>query len=190
MSSTPATGAHRAPAQGRPEGAGPVDVRPALAADAAVVAALMQEAHAVHAAALPDVFQPPTSLVATPRDVTDLLADPGRLLFVAVLAGRVVGYAHAEVQATAATPYKRPSALLYLHAMGVAAADRGRGAGRALLDAVRDAAVARGLHGVALDVYAFNAAARALYAREGFVPLRERLVAPLAVPPTAAGADP
>jgi ribosomal protein S18 acetylase RimI-like enzyme len=162
---------------GAPAPSAPAEVRPATAADAAAVAALMREAHAFHAAALPDVFQPPAATVATPEDVLRLLADPGRLLYVAVLAGGVAGYAHAEVQDAPATPYKRASARLYLHAMGVAAAHRGRGAGRALLAAVRDAAAARGLGGVALDVYAFNTAARALYAREGFVPLRERLVA-------------
>jgi hypothetical protein len=45
------------------------------------------------------------------------------------------------------------------------------------------AAAARGLDGVELYVYAFNAGARALYLREGLVPLRERQVAP-AVRPT------
>lgn len=60
----------------------------------------------------------------------------------------------------------------HLHAMGVAAAHRGREAGGALLRAVREAAAARGLAGVSLEVYAFNAAARAFYERAGFVPPR------------------
>ena len=154
------------------------EVRPAAPADAAAVAAIAQETHALHAAALPEIFQPPPSTVLTPADVERLTAQAGHVWLVAVRDGRVVGYAHAEVQETPATAYKHASAELYLHAMGVTAAHRGGGVGHALLGAVRDAAAARALGGVTLDVYAFNGGARAFYEREGFVPLRERLVWP------------
>lgn len=154
------------------------EVRPAEPRDAPAIAALVQEMHAFHAAALPELFQPPEATVMTPADVVRLTARPGFLLLVAVQEGSVVGYAHAEVQEEPATAYKRASALLHLHAMGVTASRRGGGVGRALLAAVREAAAARGLAGVSLEVYAFNTAARAFYAREGFAPLRERLVAP------------
>ena len=154
------------------------EVRPAEPRDAPAVAALMQEMHAFHAAALPELFQPRDWAVITPQEVERLAARAGHVLLVAVQAGCVVGYAHAEAQESPATAYKRVSALLHLHAMGVTAARRGGGVGRALLAAVRDAAAARGLAGVSLEVYAFNSAARAFYLREGFAPLRERLVAP------------
>ena len=120
------------------------EVRRAEATDGAAVAVLVQEAHAFHAAALPDVFQPPAATVVTAADIAHLVTQPAQLLFVAVLGGAVVGYAHAEVQETPATPYKRASAVLHLHAMRVGVAHRGRGAGRALLQAVRAAAAARG----------------------------------------------
>jgi ribosomal protein S18 acetylase RimI-like enzyme len=154
------------------------EVRPAESRDAAAVAGLAQEVHAMHAAALPAVFQPPGARVLTPSDVERLAGRPGHLLLVAVRADAVVGYAHAEVQAEPETAYKRARTVLYLHAMGVAAAHRGHGIGRALLDAVRRAAAARGIPEVSLDVYAFNTATRAFYRREGFVTFRERLVAP------------
>lgn len=160
-----------------------IEVRLAAAIDAAAVAALAQEAHALHAAALPGVFQPPATPVVSPGEIARLATRPEHLLLVALQTGEVVGYAHAEVQEAPATPYKRASALLHLHAMGVSAAHRRRGVGRALLEAVRGAAAARGLSGVSLDVYAFNAAARAFYEREGFVTLRERLVTPGSVRP-------
>jgi len=60
--------------------------------------------------------------------------------------------------------------------MGVAEQHRGRGVGHALLAAVRAIAASRALDGVSLEVYAFNAAARAFYEREGFVGQRERMV--------------
>jgi diamine N-acetyltransferase len=153
-----------------------MQVRLATPEDAAGIAAVALEVHALHAAALPEVFQPPTEAVVTPADIARLREQPGQLVFVAVAGGEIVGYAHAEVQETPATSYKRAAARLHLHAMGVAAECRGGGVGSALLAAVREAAVGRGLTRVSLEVYAFNAGARAFYEREGFVTLRERLV--------------
>ena len=152
------------------------DVRPAAAPDAAAVAAIAREVHALHAAALPDVFQPPGPTTATAEEMAALLTRPGQLLLVATIDAAVVGYAHAEEQVAPATPIKRAAALLHVHAMGVSAAHRGRGVGHALLAAVRELAAARDYDGVSLEVYAFNAAARAFYEREGFVGQRERMV--------------
>jgi ribosomal protein S18 acetylase RimI-like enzyme len=152
------------------------EVRHADLGDVAAIAALAQEIHAIHAAALPDIFQPPSATVVTAADFQRLMIDPGHVLLVASEADEIIGYAHAEVQEAPATSYKRASALLHVHAMGVVAARRGRGAGRALLAAVREAARVRELVGVSLEVYAFNGAARAFYEREGFAPLKERLV--------------
>jgi ribosomal protein S18 acetylase RimI-like enzyme len=166
-----------------------IEVRPAAAAHAEAVAAIACEVHALHAQALPHVFQPPETPVVTPADMARLAASAGQLLLVAVADGTVAGYVHAEPQVTPPSPYKRAGALLHVHAMGVGAAHRGRGVGRALLRALRAAAAERGLDGVSLEVYAFNAAARAFYAREGFTSERERLVAPLDAPgPPAADA--
>ena len=152
-------------------------VRPATPADCAAVAAIAREVHALHAAALPHVFQPPAPSVATPDGMAALLGRPDTLLLVATETegDTVVGYTHAEVQAAPATPIKRAASLLHVHAMGVSAAHRGRGVGHALLAAIRAAATARGCEGVSLEVYAFNAAARAFYEREGFAGVRERM---------------
>ena len=152
------------------------DVRPADARDAAAVAAIARSVHALHAAALPDTFQPPAESVATAEEMVALLARPDHLLLVATDGDAVVGYAHAEEQRAPATPIKRAAALLHVHAMGVAERHRGRGVGHALLAALHDLAAARGLDGLSLEVYAFNAAARAFYEREGFVGQRERMV--------------
>ena len=154
-----------------------IEVRRARTTDAAALAALAQEAHAVHAAALPDVFQPASrGPVLTPAEAARVVEAPGQLWLLALDGGAAVGYAHAEVQEAPASPYKLPSRRLHVHAMGVRAAARRRGVSRALLAAVRAEAAERGLPEVSLEVYAFNSAARALYAREGFAPLRELLV--------------
>lgn len=56
---------------------------------------------------------------------------------------------------------------------------RGRGAGRAMMDAAEDAARARGLAYVSLMVTEDNRAARALYDGAGFVTERRMLTKPL-----------
>lgn len=56
---------------------------------------------------------------------------------------------------------------------------RGSGAGTALLQAVADEARARGFRELRLDVIDTNPRARALYERNGFVPLRTERLGPL-----------
>jgi len=65
-----------------------------------------------------------------------------------------------------------------LDQMGVAAAARGRGAGTGLIAAVRGDALEAGADEVRLSIWAFNAGARAFYARCGFVTYQERLWLP------------
>ena len=167
----------------RTPGAGAIVVRAATADDGPPIAALSGETHALHAAAHPHLFQPPGADVVRAVDVLALLGRPERVLLVATRDGDFAGYAHAEVERAPATALKRADAVLHVHEMGVRPAHRRCGVGRALLAAVRAEAAARGLATVSLDVYAFNAEARALYEAAGFAPLRTRLVAP-AAPPT------
>ena len=151
-------------------------------ADAAAVAALSHAVHAMHAAALPEVFQRADAPALAPADIAREIERAGPLFLVARRDGDFAGYARAELQDEPATALKRASRLLHVHEMAVRPEHRGHGVGRALLGAMRAVAVERGARGVTLEVYAFNAEARAFYAREGFAPLRERLVAPVGDP--------
>ena len=153
-------------------------VRRAHERDAAAIAAIAREVHALHASALPAVFQPPGAEAATAADFARLTSTAGHLLLVAHDVEAIVGYAHAEIQRHAASSYKRASAQLHVHAMGVAGAHRGGGIGTALLAALRDEARRASLDGLSLEVYAFNEAARRFYEREGFVAERTRMTGP------------
>ena len=155
-----------------------VDVRRAQQADGAAIAAIAQEVHTMHAGALPEVFQPPGAAVATAADFARLAGAAGHLLLVALDGEGIVGYAHAEIQRHDATSYKRSSARLHVHAMGVASARRDRGIGAALLAALRAEARRESLDGLSLEVYAFNEAARRFYERAGFAEERTRMTAP------------
>ena len=153
-----------------------IEIRRAESADAAAVAAIARETHDLHATALPEVFQPGSSAVVAAEDIARLSERPGHVVLVALLDGEVAGYAHAEAQETPASGYKRASAMMHVHAMGVTADRRGRGVGHSLLMAMRREAAQRGLSGISLEVYGFNEAAHAFYAREGFAIERQRLV--------------
>lgn len=159
-----------------------IRVRPFESADASRLAELVREIHAFHATALPGMFQPAGTAVLSAEDIERRAAEPEQLWLVALEGDLVVGYAHAEEQRTPPTAYKRASAVMHVHGMGVTSTQRSRGAGHALMEAVRTEAAARGLDAVTLEVYAFNSAARDFYAREGFSPLRELLIAPLTSP--------
>lgn len=142
----------------------------------AALAALVQEAHRAHAALLPAVFQPGEATVLTTGELAGLVAAPEQRWWLATADdGRAVGFLQAEVQRVPASRHKRAAARLHVVAMGVARVARRGGVGRALLAAARAEALTEALGEVTLEVYAANAAARALYAAEGFHPLRTLL---------------
>jgi ribosomal protein S18 acetylase RimI-like enzyme len=65
--------------------------------------------------------------------------------------------------------------ILYFDQIAVTESDRGRGHGRRLIEAGVALARELGIGIVELDVYAFNAKARAFFLSQGFEPQRERL---------------
>lgn len=94
------------------------------------------------------------------------LASPHNHYVVDEDAGRPRGYA--GLRAAAGAPDAD------IQTIALAADARGRGRGRALLTALLDEAVARGVREVFLDVRADNPVAQALYASEGFVEIGRR----------------
>lgn len=69
--------------------------------------------------------------------------------------------------------------VLQMDGIFVDAQARGRGVGSALLAAIANDAVRRGCHCVELDVIDSNPRAKALYEREGFVPIKVEHTGPL-----------
>ena len=96
-------------------------------------------------------------------------------MLVACAGDEPVGYASAQVQRRAETPFRHSMEHLSVHWMGVLAQWRRQGVGRALIDAMRAEAATRGLSAVTLDVWEFNTEARAFYEKVGFRPQRHIL---------------
>jgi GNAT superfamily N-acetyltransferase len=134
------------------------DIRPATATDIPALVALMTTFYAESEFVLP--AEPAT------RAFEALLADP-RLgaAWLALVNGAPAGHAvltvcfsmeYGGLRGFVDDLYVRPDA-------------RGRGVGAALLDAIRAAAVARGVRALHVETGPDNATARRLYARAGYV---------------------
>jgi GNAT superfamily N-acetyltransferase len=142
----------------------------------AAIATLTAEVQALHVAAMPHLFRPPSEGLFPLARLRALLASADHVVLVAEVDGAVVGNAHAEVQRRAESPFRRATAVLHVHQMAVGGEWRGRGIGTRLLDAMRTAARERGIATLELNVWSFNAEAREFYARAGFVSAREIMV--------------
>ena len=121
-------------------------------------------------------FKPPGPQAFPPDAAAALLGNPYNLVLVAEIDAAPVGYVYAGVTRHAETPWRWAYDMVYVHQIGVRAAHRRRGVGAALIAAVRAEAASRNVALLALDVWSFNADARAFFQRQGFAPYNERMV--------------
>ena len=152
----------------------PITVRRATSADAGLLSSLNAEVQAIHAAALPAWFKP-VGAQGFPAAAAGLVDNPGNLVFVAAVGAEPAGYVYASVSRHAETPWRHAYEMIYLHQIGVRAVHRRRGVGAALIGAVRTEAASRNVALLGLDVWSFNAGAKAFFQRQGFAPYNERL---------------
>ena len=148
-----------------------ITVRRATSADAELLSSFNAEVQAIHAAALPTWFKPP----GPPAFPPGLVDNPNNLVFVADVGAAPAGYVYASVSRHAETPWRLAYEMIYLHQIGVRAAHRRHGAGAALIAAVRAEAASRNVALLGLDVWSFNADAKAFFQRQGFAPYNERM---------------
>ncbi len=156
-----------------------IAVRRATSADAELLSSLNAEIQAIHAAALPSWFKPPGPQSFPPAAAAALVDNPNNLVFVAEDGADPAGYVYASLTRHAETPWRYASEMIYIHQIGVRAAQRRRGAGAALIGAVRAEAASRNVALLGLDVWSFNADAKAFFQRQGFAPYHERLWRPV-----------
>ena len=152
-----------------------VVVRRASTVDAELLSSLNAEVQAIHAAAVPSWFKPPGPDTFPPSAAAALIGKTTSLVFIAEIDRAPVGYAYAEVVHHAENPWRYAHDMLYLHQIGIRAGHRRKGAGAALLAAIRLDADSRGIALIALDVWTFNDEARAFFACQGFMPYTERM---------------
>jgi len=152
-----------------------INVRPASTGDAETISALNAEVQALHHAQMPWRFKPPGQESFSPAAAAKLLAKPENLLFLGEIDDGPAGYIYGEIIERPETPFTLAFSQIYIHHICVASAFRGSGLGAAMIAVVENAAAARGIGQVALDVWSFNASARVFFARAGYTPYIERL---------------
>lgn len=144
-----------------------ITVRRATTRDAALIATLIADVQALHAAALPGRFKP-VGKASYAKDAAAALANPERLVFIACVGDEPAGFIHAETIRQPETSLLHAQQTLYIHAISVRPAYRRRGVGSALMEALRAAGKSMRIEQVGLNVWTFNEAARAFFRRQGF----------------------
>lgn len=157
-----------------------VRVREAAAADVATLARLYGEFHSFHVAGVPDLLRNPDPGEANPvdfeRQVIAIVADEDALMLLAEERGAAVGFAEAYLRTDERTPFTHERRYVLLQSVGVTTASRGRGAGRALVDAVERWARSRGAVELRLNTWDFDGGPLGFYERLGYTTQKRRLV--------------
>jgi ribosomal protein S18 acetylase RimI-like enzyme len=156
-------------------GAMSILVRRASKADAEAISRLNADVQAVHAAALPGWFKPPSASTFPPAEAAELIEGPDSLVFLAELGSEPAGYAYAEVIRRPEEPWREAFEMAYLEHISVRPEFRRKGVGAALIGAWRAGAAELGITLLGLDVWSFNEDARRFFRRHGFTAYNERL---------------
>lgn len=163
-------------------------IRSATVDDTTAIAELNALVQGIHADAHPDIFQLPNGQ----KFVEDWGSERGEgntFTFLALLAGKPVGYAHGEIFQRTESVYHRSHEMIYVHQLCVAPEARGQGIATSLLDAAKQLGREHGIDRLALDVWRFNEPARRFFERYGLRTYNERRWMRIGAEPPAKAAD-
>lgn len=142
-----------------------MEIRNAEPGDFKTVHQLVQQVHTLHANARPDIFYNADPL--TQQDYQELIQSENAIALTAVSAGKIVGYACAELRHVLESPILKPRIVAHLNVLSVSPDFQKHGAGKALLLAAEAEAKKRGASSLELLVWEFNENAAAFYRRLG-----------------------
>ena len=146
-----------------------MNIRFAAPGDIPALIRLLQQVGQVHHQIRPDLFRAGAQKYDA-QALEDLLADPGRPIFVAEEGGRVLGYAFCIHQIVENDPVLMDRKSLYVDDLCVDEACRGRGVATALYDHLCGYARAKGFQAVTLNLWAGNETAQRFYLSRGMQP--------------------
>ena len=150
-----------------------MQIRPALPEDYAAAAALEQSVYTLHQANRPDFFPRRDTAMSEAR--YRAMLENGTIFLLAEDEGRVIGQATAIRRSYKDHPVFLDIEWLEIDDISVDPAFQGRGAGKALFEAMTARARALGLHRVELTVWSFNQKARSFYEKMGMRSRIDRL---------------
>jgi ribosomal protein S18 acetylase RimI-like enzyme len=153
-------------------------VRAAGSEDVPALARLNAEVQALHRAARPDRYSDPPA-AAIEDFFRRTLADGDVAVLIAEEGGAAIGFAVIRRKHPADDLFALPRLTVNVDGIGVTAAARRRGAGRALMAAAEDQARAWGAAALSLDVQGFNQDALHFYRALGYAVVTTRMAKPL-----------
>lgn len=142
-------------------------VRRATMSDFAGVVRLRDQLARQSRARRPDIYRP-MMLGQTEALFNAQLGVPGETIYVAEIAGAVIGYAWVATGEGTGNDGMFPRRFAYVYQLIVDASTHNRGAGRALLASIEADALADGVEVLQLNVDATNVDAKAFYDRVGW----------------------
>ena len=157
-------------------------IREATEGDFEALCTVVDEVDELHRRALPHRFKASEGPARPSEYFVDAIRADDVGLFVAEIAGQMVGLVHVIVKDVAAMPILVPRRYAVVENLVVLRRHRRRGVGRALLERAEGWARAKGATSIELNVYAFNQGARTFYAERGFRILSHHLTKSLAAP--------
>ncbi len=142
-----------------------MDIRRGQEKDIPQIETLLYQVHKVHSDGRPDLFVPGAKKYDR-QELTEILADDARPVYVAEEAGEVLGYAFCvwqEQKAGSMYPHKS----IYIDDLCVSQSCRGQHVGTRLYEHVVARAREAGCHSVTLNVWACNESALRFYEKQG-----------------------
>ncbi|MBR2466151.1 MAG: GNAT family N-acetyltransferase [Clostridia bacterium] len=132
---------------------------------------LLLQVHLVHSTGRPDIFRR-GSKKYTEDELSEIIADDGRPIFVADDAGEVVGYAFCVLEEIKDDGSLEDRKSLYIDDICVDEKRRGTHIGEALYNYVTAVAKELGCYHVTLNVWCLNPGAMKFYEKMGMTPLK------------------
>lgn len=139
-----------------------MEIRRARQCDAGDINKLLYQVHRVHSEGRPDIFRPGNKKY-TDEELTEIIQDDKRPIFVGMLDGHVAGYAFCVFQEHVGERSLSDIRTLYIDDLCVEEELRGKHIGKQLYEYVLGFAKEQGCYNVTLNVWACNPSAMKFY---------------------------
>ncbi|MDD7652845.1 MAG: GNAT family N-acetyltransferase [Candidatus Faecousia sp.] len=155
-----------------------MEVRYAQKEELPQVNRLRRQVHELHCQGRPDIFRD-GFCDALQQHVYDIFEKENAGVIAALSEGAVQGFAIVEYIDRPMSAYNLPRRYCHVEEFGVDEAHRRQGVATALLEFIKEDALARGFEKIELDMWEFNQGALGFYESAGFTTFRRLMELPL-----------
>lgn len=153
------------------DNSGSIAVRFAKRGELEAVNVLRRQVNDLHVSGRPDIFRD-GFVPELEQHIYERFDDPSSAVIAAFCEGTLCGFATVEYKTKPLSPYSLERKIYQVEEFGVDEAFRRKGAGRALVEFMKNDAAQKGYDRMELDMWEFNEGALAFYEAVGFVTYR------------------